>query len=195
MIQIFKHEIAANYRGRLQIWTFYWRVNVISGRNDKQVANDIADALEGILGWFQRFRALWDQTAFCRRYRLRRVDTPGYHWQDLYWRFVTYTGVAITRVGAIELRCVVRWFTDPQVKGAAATHLGMIVFDAMNSGIITGLYPAAANEWAVRHYEEKVTAYGDTFKPVIRDVAGNWCDIIDHFTDRREATSRPGLKV
>lgn len=190
MIYNYLHEIGCRVDTRVQYWKFLWQVNSTSGRTKEEIATDIVDELDFLLGWWGVFRALWANSAITARFRLREITPPKSQWFDYYWRFATYGGNDPQEWGVIQVRLPVWWFSDTLYVRTARTEIGMWRGSGVEQQQAIGLELGVVQNWIDIHTATHTTAHGDTFVPAIINSAGQIAVVTSYRLDGRISTRK-----
>jgi len=190
MYEVYKHEVAHGGGVISRNWRFYWEVDNQSGRQPSQIAQDLADELASINGWWFNFRIFWPPNARCHAYRFQRLLPDKSAWWDLYQEYRNDGRLLPYSVDTPQIKCNVNWVCEQQHRERGRTELDCInqewlLNDTVHDGLLFG-----PSFWAELHVEPKQTAWGDTFWPTHLDADAQYKRIISYWLDRRQRTRR-----
>lgn len=188
--EVYKLEVGTNLGTHVTQWAFYWEVNNTSGRSHTEISWDIAQSLDGFLGWFYRFRDFWNKGNTTKIYRIRRVWPTIDYWNDYFQYFKSFGGRFIIKADLLCVKVRVKWFTDRWEIDNACTYFNQWPNFVWEDFEATGVNFDALGDWAKNHIGPHTTAEGDTFRPVILDKYGNYSPIIAYWLDPRPVASR-----
>lgn len=189
-LEVYKMEVGTSISVRVNTWAFYWELSNSSGREPDKIAWDIALSLEGFLNWFSQFRDFWPAGNYCHKYRIQRVWPAFSPWFDYYWYFRDHGGRFAGAAATNVVKTRIKWFTSRWEINGACTYLNQWPNGAFDKNLLVGDALAASESWAKLHLGPHVTAYGDTFRPCILDMFGNYNTILNYWVDPRPIGSR-----
>jgi hypothetical protein len=146
--------------------------------------------LEGYLRWFYQFRQFWPDGNTCKLYRIRRVWPTFTEWYDYYWYFSKHTGRILTPADLYCVKVRIAWWTGRVDIRNSCTYVNQLTNAPFEKNLLVGNSLALIEDWANLHDTLHTTAFGDTFRPCILDMSGNYSTVLGHWVDRRAVASR-----